>query len=93
MSELWYRGIPVIPPAYPLPDALKEFLANQIWESEHGSLDTPVTIAPDNMRVTGFLEGLAATGVEGADTLLEAIREGNGVVVWIGGEHGDDPFA
>lgn len=92
MSELWYRVVPVIPPAESLPDTLKEFLGNQLWETEHGDLTAPVVITPDNMRVTGFLEGLAATGVDGAEQLLEAIREGNGVTVWIGRDDDDDPF-
>lgn len=90
MANLWYRGIPVIPPAEPLPDALKEFLGNQIWETDHGFLTAPVVVREDNMRVVGFLEGLAATGVEGASQLLEAIREGNGVTIWIGSEDPDD---
>jgi hypothetical protein len=93
MSNLWYREIPVIPPAECLPDAMKEFLGNQIWETEEASLTAPVVIREDNMRVVGFLEGLAATGVEGASQLLEAIREGNGVTVWIGTEDSDDPFS
>lgn len=87
---LRYRPMPAPPAAEELPRALKEYLGNQLWETDQEALTgSPIVIRADNLRVVGFLEALKAVEIDGADELLEAIQEYGAVTIWVGE---DDPF-
>lgn len=88
-NQLWYRVVLPVPPAESLPDTLKTYLGNQLWETDQDSLSGSIVIQSDNLRVIGFLEALAAMEVDGAEELLTAIKDNLSVVIWTGPE---DPF-
>lgn len=81
-STLYWRPAPKdVPPAESLPFELKKAIARRFWDHD-GSLHGE-EIEVDTEGVP-YLEGLSDAGVDGADELLQAIREHGRVLLWIG---------
>lgn len=82
-TDLYWKPAPVVPEGARLPIALKYPLARLLWDHDGSLHGEPCIIGVRNTHVVGFLDGLAAAGVEGAAELAEAITKYGNVEVWI----------
>lgn len=87
-NALMWRPTPADPPASgALPDRLATLLATWLREQDAWSWDpkplpgTPVQL-DHSPRLAGFLEGLAATGIEGASELLANLEQHGTLDLW-----------
>lgn len=73
-SSLYWRPVPKDPPPYDVPDDVEGVLRRRYWEDWPNSNDRsePREL---NKNDIGWLEGLRDAGLEGANELIDAIRE------------------
>lgn len=87
-SLVWRPTPPEPPPVDSLPDQLTHLLVTWLrgqdpwspWDGKPGR-QQPATL-DNEQRVAGFLEGLAASGVEGAADLLAALEQHGSIDLW-----------
>lgn len=83
-SLYWRPADPPPPPETPEDNQLKYKLAPLLFEHDGTLRSGPVVLTSSNGIVIGYLKGLAACEVDGAQDLLDAINDHGGVVLWVG---------
>ena len=82
-STLYWRPAPKdVPPAEGLPYELKKAIARRFWDHDGSLHGDEIEVGAAEVP---YLEGLSDGGVDGAEELLQAIREHGRVLLWIGG--------
>jgi hypothetical protein len=71
----------VLPPVTVLPRALKYKLGPRFWHSDGTIRGEPIMLGKE---IISYLEGLADAGAEGANQLIQIIRDHGPVALWIG---------
>lgn len=81
-SSMYWRPAPKEePPAHDLPYELKHTVAQRFWNHDGTLHGDDHQLGKDDLP---YLEGLADAGIDGARELIEAIKQHDSVLVWIG---------
>jgi hypothetical protein len=81
-STLYWQCLPSLRDRHALPYQLKALMARHFWDHDGSLSGDSIVIMPNSVE-DAFIAGLAAAGVEGAEELLVAVREHQGVEVYI----------